>query len=262
MADSSHNTRRPWSFNELVAAFNLYCKIPFTKIHSSRPQIIELAKVIHRTPSSVALKLVNFARHDPKLQARRVSGMSHGSKAEKRIWDEFYGNWEELAFQSEQVLAGFKGQTIEESAGLKEVALPKEGKMRESLIKVRVNQNFFRAVVLASYDSYCCITGIRIPELLIAGHIIPWSADEKNRMNPANGLCLNLLHDKAFDRGLITITTDFKVKVSKVLQKHKKNPAVQSFFLPYDNQPIRLPSRFLPDPSFLEYHNNEIFQKD
>jgi len=254
-------TKNTWQRDELIAAFNLYCKIPFTKIHYTRPQIIELARIINRTPSSVALKLVNFARHDPKLQARNVAGMSHGSKGEKEIWNEFYGNWEELAFQSEQALARFKGLTIEESAGIEENELPQEGKMREQLIKVRVNQNFFRAAVLASYNKCCCITGIQIPELLIAGHIIPWSKDEKNRMNPANGLCLNLLHDKAFDRGLITITPDFKVRISRAFQKHKKNPAIQSFFLPCEGQPIRLPNRFLPDIAFLEYHNNEIFEK-
>jgi len=53
-----------------------------------------------------------------------------------------------------------------------------------------------------------------IPELLIASHIIPWARDDKNRMNPANGLCLNALHDKAFDKGLITITPDFVVRIS------------------------------------------------
>jgi len=78
-------SRNQWKREELIAAFNLYCKIPFAKIHYTRPQVIELARIINRTPSSVALKLVNFARHDPKLQARHVSGMSHGSKGEKEI---------------------------------------------------------------------------------------------------------------------------------------------------------------------------------
>jgi putative restriction endonuclease len=249
-----------WSKEELVVAFNLYCKIPFGKIHYTNPQVSELARIIGRTPSAVALKLVNFDRLDPKLQARRIAGMSHGSKAENEIWDEFYGSWEDLAYESELVLARFKGESIEQSAGLDAAWLPKEGRTRERMVKVRVNQNFFRAVVLASYDNRCCITGIPTADLLVASHIVPWSIDEVNRMNPANGLCLNLLHDKAFDRGLITITPDYKVKLSRALLKRRKNRSIKAFFLSYEHKAIRLPHRFLPDTTFLQYHNDKVFQ--
>ena len=253
--------RRPWNREELIVAFNLYCKIPFARIHYTREEIVDLAHLLHRTPSAVALKLVNFARLDPKLQARKILGMRHGSKEELVVWNQFHENWEELAYESEVALAQLKGLSILESLDLTEASLWREGKTRDQLVKMRVNQGFFRAVVLASYSNRCCISGIPIPELLVASHIVPWSIDEVNRMNPANGLCLNLLLDKAYDRGLITISTDYSLKLSKVLLKQKKNAAVQSFFLPYENQPIRLPNRFLPDPVFLEYHNNVIFQK-
>jgi len=105
--------RENWNREELIVAFNLYCKIPFGRITSRNPEIINLAKIIGRTPSAVALKLVNFARLDPELQKRKISGMSHGSKSEGEIWDEFHGNWSELAFESEILLARFKGEAIE-----------------------------------------------------------------------------------------------------------------------------------------------------
>ena len=89
----------------MIVAFNLYCKIPFGRITSNHPEIINLAKIIGRTPSAVAFKLVNFARLDPELQKREVAGMSHGSKSEVEIWNEFHGNWNELAFESEILLA-------------------------------------------------------------------------------------------------------------------------------------------------------------
>jgi putative restriction endonuclease len=101
-----------------------------------------------------------------------------------------------------------------------------EGTDREAIIKARVYQNFFRSAILATYENRCCITGISIPEFLVASHIIPWSKDKKNRLNPHNGLCLNLLHDKAFDRGLITITEDYVIKLSPTLFDYKKNEAV------------------------------------
>jgi putative restriction endonuclease len=40
---------------------------------------------------------------------------------------------------------------------------------------VRVNQRFFRTVVLAAYENKCCITGLAAPELLVAGHIVGWA---------------------------------------------------------------------------------------
>lgn len=95
--------------------------------------------------------------------------------------------------------------------------------------------------------------------MLIAGHIKPWSIDEKNRLNPSNGIAINALHDKAFDAGLLTITPDYKIKISSNLLKDARKPNIEEYFLRYDQKDIILPSRFLPDPEFLEYHNNFRF---
>lgn len=249
--------KKNWSREELLIAFNLYCKTPFTKINASNKAVKELAPVIGRSTSSVALKLANFARLDPALQKRNISGMSHGSKGEIEIWNEFNNNWEELAYQSEQIFAKLKEDKVENTANIIIEDLPSEGKERESLVKTRVNQSFFRKTILASYNYHCCITGISLPDLLVASHIIPWSVDERNRMNPCNGLCLNALHDKAFDKGLITITPDYTLKVSDILKV--KHSGIDSFFCPYENSKITLPQKFSPLREFLEYHNNNIF---
>ncbi|EMR02842.1 hypothetical protein ADICEAN_02051 [Cesiribacter andamanensis AMV16] len=137
--------------------------------------------------------------------------------------------------------------------------LPKEGKERVQVVKVRVNQAFFRTAVLAAYDDRCCITGLQNPQLLIAGHIRPWSTDEKNRVNPRNGIAINALHDKAFEHGLLTITPDYRIKISSVITQNKKDPSLQDLFIKYDQAEIILPSRFLPDPELLDYHNQERF---
>ncbi|MCZ2223081.1 MAG: HNH endonuclease, partial [Chitinophagales bacterium] len=136
-----------------------------------------------------------------------------------------------------------------------------QGKERETLIKVRVNQSFFRSTILSSYNQKCCITGLSIPDFLVASHIIPWKKDEVNRLNPHNGLCLNSIHDKAFDRGFITITPDFKIKISEYFKDYSTEDAVLDFFVKYENQPINLPDRFLPSKDFLDYHFNNIFRK-
>jgi putative restriction endonuclease len=89
---------------------------------------------------------------------------------------------------------------------------------------------------------------------------VPWAQDNKNRLNPHNGLCLNSIHDKAFDKGFITITSDYKIKVSKAFDEFKKDNSVLDFFLKYENQPIILPDKFLPSKDFLEYHYKNIFK--
>jgi putative restriction endonuclease len=249
-----------WTREESILAINLYCKLPFGRLHRSNPQVIHLAELIGRTPSSIAYKLVNFASLDPSLQARGIKGASNSSKLDKLIWDEFYNSWEELPYESEKLLSKFENKTIEELNDIDINNLPK-GKTREQVVKVRVNQSFFRSSILASYNSTCCITGINQSELLIAGHIKPWSSDEQNRLNPRNGIAINALHDKAFETGLITITPDYKIKVSNVLFKQKKSDSLEKYFFQYDNKDILLPSKFLPDVEFLKYHNETRFQR-
>jgi putative restriction endonuclease len=249
-----------WTREELILAVNLYCKIPFGRLHRLNPEVINLAALIGRTSSSVAYKLVNFASLDPSLKARGIKGASNASNLDKEIWKEFFNHWDELPFESEKLLAKIEKTTVEKLNHIPETELPKEGKVREQMVKIRVNQSFFRSSILASYNNTCCITGIQQPEFLIAGHIKPWSVDEKNRLNPQNGIAINALHDKAFETGLLTITTDFKVKISPVLLKQKKSKSIEDYFIKYDKKDIILPSRFLPDVELLKYHNEVRFK--
>ena len=243
--------------DELIVAFNLYCKIAFSKINYRHPSIIKLAEAIDRTPSAVAWKLVNFASLDPSLTRRGIKGATNTGKLDKVIFEEFTHNWEALAYESEILLSKFLDENmiipIQDNLELK------EGLEIERNVKVRVNQSFFRSVILSSYDFKCCLTGIDIPELLIASHIVPWSKDKENRLNPQNGLCLNNLHDKAFDKGLITFDTNFKVVLSSQL-KNKDDDAVRKYFQNLEGKTLMLPKRFIPDEKFLEYHNKNVFQ--
>jgi putative restriction endonuclease len=249
-----------WTREELILAFNLYCKIPFGTIHIRNPQIIALAKILGRTPSAVSWKLANLASLDPTLKKRNIAGASHGAKLDAEVWEEFNNNWELLSFESERLLAGRTGKQIETVTDIEISDLPKEGKERDAIVKIRVNQSFFRKTVLAAYDFKCCITGLAIPELLNASHIIPWSKDEENRVNPRNGLCLNAIHDRAFDRGLLTITPEYVVKISDYVKRNKTSEATQDFLVRYEGLKIKSPTRFFPENAFLTYHNNNIFK--
>lgn len=248
--------RRDWTHEELIIAFNLYCKIPFGRIHIRNPLVIELAEAIGRTPSAVSWKLANFARLDPSLQKRNIAGARHGAKAEVEIWAEFSDDWERLTFESQRLLA----QMVASEARVpEEVDNFPEGTTREAVVRARVNQTFFRAAVLAAYGARCCITGLSMVELLTASHIVPWSADVKNRTNPRNGLCLNAIHDRAFDCGLLTVTPDFRVKVSPKIRRHSGDVAARNLLLRFDHASISRPRRFAPSADSLKYHNERIF---
>ncbi len=248
--------RRDWTREELIVAFNLYCKIPFGRIHIRNPAVIGLAKAIGRTPSAVSWKLANFARLDPALQKRNVVGATHGAQAEVGVWNEFSNDWERLAFESERLLDQITGRAPRSVEEAREFP---EGGSREALIRTRVNQGFFRSAVLAAYGARCCITGLSIPQLLTASHIVPWSVDVRNRTNPRNGLCLNAIHDRAFDCGLLTVTPDLKVKISPRVRTNPADKAAREFLRRYEGISIRLPRHFVPSADFLRYHNEKIF---
>ena len=251
--------QRLWTEDEVILAINLYCKLPFGKMHNRTPEIKELAKIIERTPDAVARKLGNLASLDPSLQERGIKGLTNNSKLDKIIWNRFYNNWDILPFESEKLLAKFKQKTLEEEITSEPEPLL-EGLTREAQVQVRVNQSFFRTMIMASYNYTCCITGIKQSELLIAGHIKPWGIDPKNRLNPQNGISINALHDKAFENGLITITPDYIIKISNELKKQEKDKAIQKYFIIYDGKKIIEPSKFLPGREFLEWHLKVIFR--
>lgn len=247
-----------WTRDELILVINLYCKLPFGRLHNRNPEVINLASLIGRTPSSVAYKLVNFASLDPSLRTRGIKGAENASNLDKKIWNEFFNNWDDLPYESEKLVAKFKKTTVEALNNIPTDDLPKVGKVREALIKVRVNQAFFRSTILASYNGICCVTGMKHSEFLIAAHIRPWGIDERNRLNPRNGILINALHDRAFESGLMTITPDYVIKISPTILSKERYSI--GFFKKFDGKKIIAPSRFLPDPEFLRYHNRERYK--
>lgn len=249
--------RNDWTRQELIVAFNLYCRTPFGRIHNRNPEIIALAKAIGRTPSALSWKLANFSRFDTSVTGRNLTGATHGSKLDRQIWEEFNSDWDRLAIESERLRSKLLDVPLTGTA-VEEFPL---GRTKRTSVEVRVNQGFFRSVVLAAYEARCCITGLAIPDLLCASHIVPWSTDVRNRTNPRNGLCLNALHDKAFDRGFISVDLDFRVIISPLI-KRSNDAAADDLLARYEGIKINLPHRFQPSADFLAYHNSEIFRSE
>jgi predicted restriction endonuclease len=247
-----------WSREELILALHSYCQIPFAKTKASNPDVIALARLLGRTPSSAARKLGNFGAFDPTLAQKGISGLRHVGKADKAIWEEFYSNWDALVRESQAIRAQLSASTLSPDAN-KTFRVPKGATERQAMAKQRVYQDFFRRSVLASYDSTCCVCRCDLPPLLVASHIIPWSVDEKNRLNPENGFCLCLLHDGAFDAGLLTITQSFTVCVACETRR-SKSIFVQKAIVGFDGKAVQRPRRFVPRPEFLEWHRKNVFR--
>ncbi len=275
--------RRNWTRHELIAAFNLYCKLRFGQCHARNPQIIDLAGVIARTPDAVAMKLCNFASFDPAHKRRGVKGFGNASRADKDIWDEFNSDWNRLAVESErafQELLGEKtGELTDDFSGdwaavlgavdeRVDSAKPKPTPPKapigptetQRLVDVRLGQSFFRSTILASFGGVCCICGLKCRPLLIASHIVPWAARPELRLDPRNGLCLCAMHDKAFDRGLIGVDDDSRIVISGLLGEHAANGVIVAMFTDFRNKPIQLPEKFMPAAEHFEYHRANVFR--
>lgn len=210
------------------------------------------------------MKLVNFASLDPAITGTGRKGLEGASNLDREIWVEFHADWEGLALECERLRAQFgvpvtatEQPDEDQSAGF---VLPEDftGETRRVLAEQRIKQSFFRRAVLASYRGRCCMSGLSEPRLLIASHIVPWSKDKANRLNPSNGLCLSAIHDRAFDKGLITLSDDWKIIVSEELRR-RDEPFVQSVLKPLEGLAIEIPERFVPDLAFVKRHRDEIF---
>lgn len=140
--------------------------------------------------------------------------------------------------------------------------ITKEGEDKISLTRQRKGQDYFRRMILTNYGGRCALTGIDIPQLLLASHIIPWAdkSHKNDRLNPCNGICLSALYDKAFDQGLITISPDdYSVVLSSVLRENETKEYFDKHFGIIIGRKLMMPTEYLPNRDFLAYHRDKVF---
>jgi DNA (cytosine-5)-methyltransferase 1/putative restriction endonuclease len=213
---------------------------PFGRIHKGNAQIIDLARRIGRTPSAVALKLSNLAAIDDTLPRK---GLANASAMDRQVWAEFQTEPEHVLDAREMVYrqpdVAFDGVHL------------REGVDRVATTTVRQGQGYFRDMMLASYGAKCALTGVEEPKLLVASHIVGWAEDASQRLNPRNGILLNALHDKAFDRHLITFDESYRMVVSDQMPPVTRERIGRGV--------LDMTSRFLPDQELLERHRAKFF---
>lgn len=254
--------RELWTRDEFILVMNLYTKIRYGQFNTNNSEVQKLASLIGKSPGAVAYKLVHFAGLDPFHKERGIKGLANPGKKAIEIYNDFQGNWNEMLYESEVLLANYKKTTIEniffsenELAKIKE----KEGIDVKRFVKTRINQTLFRKIVMNNYANTCAICGINLPELVIASHILKWSENEKERLNPSNGICFCSTHDRAFELGLMGINSEYKILFSNELDKISNKNTLEYVFHRHNNTSIIMPDKYFPNKDFLAIHFQERF---
>ncbi|MVX56854.1 HNH endonuclease [Parasutterella muris] len=114
----------------------------------------------------------------------------------------------------------------------------------------RIGQAWLREQLLELHHGMCQVSDETRQDLLICSHIIPWSEDRDNRLNPNNALLLAFNYDFLFDKGYITFDDDGTIITSK---------EVRNCFGIEDGRKLRE----LNDETrvFLKYHRERIFKR-
>ena len=173
-----------------------------------------------------------------------------------------YAQYEQEVMEADRIVAQETNPKTISAKLITHFDLTKEGEDVASESKRRKGQDYFRRMILANYVGRCALTGIDVPQLLLASHIIPWAdkTHKQERLNPCNGICLSALYDKAFDQGLITISPDnYSVILSSALQENETKAYYDKHFGCIKGQKLTLPTEYLPSREFLAYHRDKVF---
>ncbi len=86
---------------------------------------------------------------------------------------------------------------------------------RRRLVNARLGQGGFRAALLEIWEDQCAISGCDIGAVLRASHVKAWRhSDNRERLDPDNGILLAASIDALFDKHLITFTTSGRVRAA------------------------------------------------
>jgi putative restriction endonuclease len=132
-----------------------------------------------------------------------------------------------------------------------------EGEDAIRSVKTRLNQNVFRRMLMDIYNQSCCITGLNIPQVNRASHIISWADDASKRLDPSNGLYLSATYDAAFDKNLISLDDDYRIILANDIKDHFTRASVNEYFVKKEGQVINLPYKYLPNKEYLAHHRSK-----
>jgi len=124
---------------------------------------------------------------------------------------------------------------------------------REEIMILR--SSIFRKAILEVYNNQCSVSGLKVEDanrnsLVDACHIMPFAQTYNDSIH--NGIALSPTFHRAFDRGLIAISDNFKVLVHPKLKDYHPETGIKL----YQNRQIKLPldERFYPSQKSLYEH--------
>jgi putative restriction endonuclease len=256
-----------------------------------------LAATLHRSAGSLTSKMLNLdgsrensARLEPELFAQLAAEPARFAELYLRILNAARAE----EFGPEQVpdfLNALPGQGVQllgqdelgsaEIEHLLEEEKEEVEKLKESFHlgeqqttrlveqRARLGQHRFAAQVLSNYEQRCAFCGFAPHSLLkhgllIASHIKPWAkSDNKERLDPQNGIATCPMHDVAFDSGLITVTKDLSILRADRLQRSMAADAGADLYFGEQILGSRLkviPKQDRPGSPYLDYHFRHVFK--
>ncbi|MGG0506260.1 HNH endonuclease [Priestia megaterium] len=228
-------------------------------------KIIRIKKVGEDRVRGIIEKALPFER---KLSPEELEHYTWKFKKRGLNWEHFFNQYGMNLIVKDDFLGilgiAFKHDLKVQDAKL-EVSLIQQQQRKNFFVedhvteqKRRVGHKVFADQVKLNYGYQCAITGIRLKEFLAASHIVPWSESKKDRLDPQNGICLSTLVDKAFDKGYLTITTEYRILLSPILEK---DVILHNLLKPYRNKKIKYPKFAPPKREFLEWHAEHVFKR-
>jgi putative restriction endonuclease len=193
----------------------------------------------------------NWFENPPGWSSNVVRGKMYYTENEegRHIWEGISGYF--TAFAEEISAPNYQ----DTPTGIKDKA-PKYGE--PVLIKPRLGQSSFRVMVTDAYKRRCAITGENTLVVLEAAHIVPYAGEGTHDVS--NGLLLRADFHKLFDVGLVSVTPEYKIKVSPKIRETWFNGKV---YYRLDYQPLSIipeSVRHKPDRDRLEWHYKNRFQ--
>lgn len=165
------------------------------------------------------------------------------------LWPVFIREWDSARLicfvQSAGALAGAEWSARTEN-------IEKRYEIRQT--RQRLHQGAFRAMVLGAYARKCAICGLPMPEMLEAAHILE---DGQPDSRPAidNGICLCILHHRAYDRCLIGIDRDLRLHLNRRVIAVSDGPVFQHGLLNLAERGLE------PPPSRDDWPNPELLAR-
>ncbi len=137
---------------------------------------------------------------------------------------------------------------------VREVSRPVWGERR--LVKQRLGQGAFRVLVADTYERRCAVTREKTLPVLQAAHIRPVTEHGEHRVD--NGLLLRSDVHTLFDKGYLTITPEYRLRVSARLKQDFDNG---DQYYQRQNNIIWTPARDedKPNRQSLEWHADSVF---